>query len=113
MFHCIGCNNSIPWDGKCVMCYTCPCGATVFYRGNELIVPVSLKRYLFLSRTQKLQPRHIDYYVGRSSFTSERKEQFIKELEGYGLTWSKDCPECLKVDQERATREVERILGRE
>lgn len=122
-FKCIGCDSIIGWDGKGMFCYTCPCGATVFYNDEDgkLAPPASLFRAI---NKKKLFPGevltpHIDYYVGDSDYTSEIKERFIKELLDLGFIWMKDCEQCQKdgtlqrkLDREKALalREAESII---
>jgi len=120
---CLGCDRPIPWDGKGSFCYTCPCGATVFYQNEpvtSLMIPVSLSRYLMaLHQGMKVPaPGHIERYVGTSSRNSELKSVFVGLLQRVGLTWMKDCPQCredgtLQREQKReaylAVKEAERI----
>lgn len=87
---CLGCGRSIPWSGQGTLCYTCPCGATVFVGDSGLALPASLG--LGLARGWELG--HLDYYVGVSSYASEQKQDFIRLLRDRGATWSWECAEC-------------------
>ena len=116
-WRCIGCDLIIPWDGKGGFCYTCRCGAHIFYddEGNHLALPASL----IISLSQGREPPHLDYLVGNSNYTSSRKESLIKELLAKGSVWMKDCEQCLRdgtyqreLDREKAEAlfEAEMIL---
>ncbi|MFA5186468.1 MAG: hypothetical protein WC551_08335 [Patescibacteria group bacterium] len=120
---CLGCDRAIPWNGEGAFCYTCPCGATVFYRDEPttLMMPMSLSRYLMvLHRGLKgPAPGHIDRYVGTSPHTSQLKSIFVEFLQHIGLVWMKDCPQCqqdgtLSKMQKReaylAVKEAEKIM---
>jgi DNA-directed RNA polymerase subunit RPC12/RpoP len=116
-YRCVGCGARIGWNGKGTLCYTCPCGAHIFYdeESGRWAPPASL----VIAIHEKREPPHLDYLVGRSNFTSELKEKVIEELKSHGAIWMKDCKQCLAdgtyqrmLDREKALalREAERIL---
>jgi len=89
---CLGCGGEILWDGKGVLAYTCPCGATVFYDEeiDGYYIPVSLLRVMALGE----EVYHIDYYLGKSNHTSPEKDAFYEKLRQMGAIWSWECPQC-------------------
>lgn len=115
-YKCIGCDDPIPWRGVGVLCLTCQCGATVFYQEPATFaIPASLAIQL----GQGIATKHIDQYVGTSSYTSEIKDLFIKDLLEHGFIWMQDCKQCqadgtLSREQARekhlAIQEAEQIL---
>lgn len=118
-FKCAGCDSHIPWDGKGNFCYTCPCGAHIFYNGEtgQLALPASL----VIALHQKRNIPHLDYLVGESGYTSPFKEELILELVEKGAVWMKDCPQCLqdgtyqrKLDRDKhlALEEAKILLNR-
>lgn len=104
-WRCVGCDYGINWDGKVTLCWTCPCGAHIFYddESGSLAPPASLIRAIF----GKTELPHLDYLVGRSNFTSPLKESIISGLIFLGAIWMKDCRQCL----ENGT--YQRVLDRE
>jgi DNA-directed RNA polymerase subunit RPC12/RpoP len=102
-YRCVGCGRPIPWDGRGLFAYTCPCGANAFAdeEGN-IVWPLSLHMALAEGR----EPPHIDHYVGRSNRVSELKERAIAFLRSKGARWSWECPECRGKVVERAAMEV-------
>jgi len=66
MMKCLGCGTQINWNGNGAFCYTCLCGATVFYdeKVEEVAVPASLITALKKGR----ELPHIVYYLGKSSY---------------------------------------------
>ncbi len=102
---CIGCNNKIGWDGKGILCYTCPCGGHIFYddKSGRLAPPSSLA----IAIAEKRELPHLDYLIGNSEFTSPLKERLTKELMDLGAIWMKDCPQCL------ADGTYQRVMDRE
>ena len=124
MFKCAGCDRTIPWDGKGTFCYTCQCGATLFYETETLspLMPASLVSAIYYLHNQGIKPEtpHIDYYLGDSNHTNEIKDKFIKILLKMGFIWMKDCEQCQKDgtlarkqgrEKRLAVAEAERILG--
>jgi predicted RNA-binding Zn-ribbon protein involved in translation (DUF1610 family) len=103
---CLGCGQDIPWDGKTMFCYTCPCGATIFIQEENLYPPASLVTKI--SNRQELS--HLDYYLGKSNYTSPEKEDFYKLLRKLGATWSWECPDCKEGFLQRTKMEVENNL---
>jgi predicted RNA-binding Zn-ribbon protein involved in translation (DUF1610 family) len=97
-YRCVGCGRPIPWDGRGLFAYTCPCGANAFAdeEGN-VAWPLSLHMALDEGR----EPPHIDHYVGRSNHVSELKERAIAFLRSKGARWSWECPECREKVVER------------
>ena len=117
MFKCIGCDAQIPWDGTGLFCYTCPCGATVFYNEEIGKITVPASAAIALGRGRSLP--HLGYLVGESGYTSPIKEKLIAELREKGFIWMEECEQCqrdgtLKRKQERekhlALMEAERII---
>lgn len=99
---CLGCDSAIPWDGKSAFCYTCPCGATIFYDEKKgLFPPASL--VIGLHKGRELP--HIDYYIGKSSYWSPLKQQMYEFLRSEGSIWSWECNKCKKRVLQRATME--------
>ncbi len=98
MYKCAGCDSIIPWDGKGSFCYTCQCGATLFYEVETLnpVMPASLIRAINALHELGIEPKspHIDYYLGDSNYTSVLKDLFIKVLLEMGFIWMKDCEQC-------------------
>lgn len=120
MYKCLGCDKAIPWDGKCLLSYTCSCGATIFYNEDTqaLAPPFSLIRSLQAGTALP----HLNDLVGESSHTSPPKEQIISELRSKGFIWMEECEQCkndgtLKRKQDReahlATLEAESIIRRQ
>ena len=99
-YKCVGCDRVIPWDGKGTLCYTCPCGATLFYEAETLnpVMPISLITAINKLHELGVKPEgpHIDYYLGDSNHTSDIKDLFIKVLLEMGFIWMKDCEQCQK-----------------
>lgn len=116
---CIGCGNQIGWDGGGTLCYTCPCGSHTFCdESGRLAPPASLILGLYRGES----PPHLDYLVGKSSYTSPLKERFIQELVSLGAIWMKDCRQCaedgtyqrvLDLEKAQAVFEADSIVGRE
>ena len=92
-YRCIGCDRIIGWNGKGTLCYTCVCGAHIFYNDEtgQLAPPASL----IIAMHEGRDLPHLDYLFGRSDFTSPLKERLITELKSLGAVWMKDCPQCL------------------
>ena len=102
-YHCVGCGNPVAWDGKGVFSYTCPCGATLFADENgKIIMPYSLIKAIIEHR----EPRHIDYYVGKSNYISLEKLKVIKMLQQLGACWSWECPKCKPKIVQRTIMEI-------
>lgn len=89
-YHCVGCGRIIPWNGRGVFAYTCPCGARLFAGPKGYSLPASL---IFGVPNGKELP-HIDYYLGISDFVSAEKTKALEELKKAGCIWSWDCPKC-------------------
>lgn len=120
MYRCVGCDKSIPWNGKSAFSYTCPCGAAIFYDGETggLTVPGSVA--IGIGRGQTTP--HLNDLVGESTHTSPIKEQVISELQSKGFIWMEECEQCkqdgtLKRKQEREVylthKEAESIIRRQ
>ena len=116
-FRCIGCDFLIPWDGRGIFCYTCPCGAHIFYNDEtgQLSIPASLA----IALHEKGSIPHLDYLIGESNHTSPVKEAIRETLVACGAIWMKDCEQCRrdgtyrrKLEREKrlALLEAERIL---
>ncbi|KKL81525.1 hypothetical protein LCGC14_1993910 [marine sediment metagenome] len=105
-FRCIGCNRPIDWTSEESFCYTCPCGATIFY-DEEKDTPVAPASLVAVIKAREELP-HLDHLVGRSHFTSPLKERFAEQLTSLGATWMKDCEQCLEdgTYQSQLDREV-------
>jgi hypothetical protein len=90
---CIGCDSPVPWDGKGLFCYTCPCGAHIFYddETGRPVIPVSLA---FALHYKKKDVPHLDYLIGESDYTSPVKEEITRFLIERGAIWMKDCEQC-------------------
>ena len=102
-FHCVGCGRTIPWDGKGLFAYTCPCGATLFAdEDGKFAWPVSL----ITAISEHREPPHIDYYLGRSNYDSAEKQKAVEFLRKLGARWSWDCDECRGKIVERTLMEV-------
>jgi DNA-directed RNA polymerase subunit RPC12/RpoP len=119
MYKCIGCDREIGWDGTYDFDYTCPCGSHAFYDENtgDISFPMSYA----MAKESGTDLPHLDYLVGKSSYTSILKENIIKFLQSQGAIWMKDCPSCLKdgtyqaeCDREKrlAVKEAEMIIRR-
>lgn len=117
MYKCIGCDNLVSWDGKSTFCYTCGCGATIFYNEEDKHVALPASLIIGMSGGQTLP--HLGDLVGESSHTSPIKEKLIAELREKGFVWMHECEQCkkdgtLKRKQERDTHfilmEAERII---
>jgi len=118
LYKCIGCDSQIPWDGQGLFCYTCPCGATIFYNEEtgQITMPGSVLIGLSIGRTTP----HLGDLVGQSDYTSPLKERLIAELRERGFIWMEECEQCqkdgtLKRKQERedywTLQEAERIIA--
>jgi hypothetical protein len=102
-FYCVGCGKPIPWDGKGLFAYTCPCGATLFADENgKFAWPASLIKAIF----EHGEPPHIDYYLGRSNYDSPEKQKAIEFLRRLGARWSWECNECRRKIVERTLMEL-------
>jgi hypothetical protein len=102
-FHCIGCGRTIPWNGKGLLAYTCPCGATLFADENgKFAWPASL----IMAISEHREPPHIDYYLGRSNYVSAEKEKAYEFLKSLGSKWSWECEKCREKVVERTLMEV-------
>ncbi len=123
MYKCVGCDRTILWDGEGTFCYTCQCGATLFYETVTLnpVMPASLIAAINTLHELGVKPAspHIDYYLGDSNYTSGIKDLFIKVLLEMGFVWMKDCEQCkedgtlerkLKREKHLAVAEAEQIL---
>ncbi|GAI26624.1 unnamed protein product [marine sediment metagenome] len=93
-FKCIGCDSCIPWDGKGTFCYTCACGAHIFY--NEETGQLAPPASLVIALHRKTNIPHLDYLVGEYDYTSPIKEKMIQELVEKGAIWMRDCEQCLR-----------------
>lgn len=105
-WRCIGCDKEIGWDGKGTLCYTCSCGAHIFYEDHlwQLAPPASL----VIAIHEKKDLPHLDYLVGKSDYTSSLKERLIEELKSRGAIWMKDCKQCLEDGTYQRTLEMEK-----
>lgn len=91
ILECVGCGRDIGWDGRGTLCYTCPCGATVFWSPDGTVAyPGSL--VLGVARGHGLH--HLDYYVGVSAHSSPEKTALIRRLRSLGSVWPWECEEC-------------------
>jgi len=107
-WRCVGCGRKIPWDGRGLFAYTCPCGATVFVdEERHIAYPASF--YYALSGHSI---PHIDYYLGISNYVSAKKEQVYQILKKLGAVWSWECPECRERFLKRKRMEVREGLIR-
>lgn len=122
-YKCVGCDGTIPWDGIGTLCYTCQCGATLFYETEtlRLAMPASLISAIYHLQQLGIKPEspHIGYYLGDSDYTGELKDAVIKQLLEIGFIWMEDCEQCQKdgtlarkLEREKhlAVTEAERIL---
>ncbi len=122
-YKCVGCDGAIPYGGGGTFCYTCQCGATLFYETETLspLMPASLVSVIYYLQQLGIRPEtpHIDYYLGDSNHTSEVKDAITKQLLELGFIWMKDCEQCQKdgtlarkLEREKrlAVVEAERIL---
>ncbi len=116
-WRCVGCDATIPWDGKGLFSYTCGCGGTIFY--NDQTSAVASPASLALNFNRGIKLPHLDSLVGKSPYTSPVKEAITKELLSRGFIWMKDCEQCrqdgtleraLEREKARAILEAERIL---
>lgn len=91
-FHCVGCGRFIPWNGKGVFAYECPCGATLFAdeKGNFSLPASLMSRVVGESR----EIPHSDHYLGISNFVSMEKQKAFDMLTKLGSVWSWNCKEC-------------------
>jgi len=106
---CLGCGGNIPWDGRGLFAYTCPCGATIFYDEKTGVKPpVSLIIGLHVKRPLP----HIDYYLGRSEHASTEKEAMYMLLKEAGSVWSWECEDCRPKVLERTAYEIANNLYR-
>jgi len=89
---CLGCGRSISWDGKGTLCFTCPCGATMFIddKTDKIALPVSF----IMSLQRKKNILHIDYYLGISDHQSPQKQAVYEQLKRKGAVWSWECRRC-------------------
>lgn len=102
-YHCVGCGNPIPWDGKGLFAYTCRCGATLFADENQTpALPASLIKGV----VEGLELPHLDYYLGISNYVSAEKQQAYEELQKLGSTWSWNCDKCKLKTLKRIRAEV-------
>jgi hypothetical protein len=102
-FHCVGCGSQIPWDGRGLFAYTCPCGATLFANENgKFAVPASLVRAIHEGR----ELPHLDYYLGKSNYVSLEKQKAYEFLRSLGAKWSWECLQCREKIVERTLMEV-------
>ncbi len=117
MYKCIGCDNQIPWDGKSLFSYTCPCGSTAFY--DEETGNASFPTSILIGVIKRRSLPHLGDLVGESSYSSPTKERFIARLRKMGSIWMEECEQCqkdgtLKKKQDReahlALMEAERII---
>jgi hypothetical protein len=109
MLRCVGCGSTIPWDGRGLFAYTCPCGATLLIDdGGGLALPVSL----VMAVAEHREIPHIDYYLGRSSHTSPEKEKAYEFLRSLGARWSWECEQCRSIIVERTIMELREGLYR-
>ena len=96
---CLGCGAHYPDPKGSVMAMTCQCGATMFIGDDDVpLYPASFWSKIanrdYGNVDKEVTFPHIDYYVGRSSHTSQRKEDMIKFLRNHGTIWSWECEEC-------------------
>jgi len=114
-YTCVGCGRPIPWDGEGTLCYTCPCGATLFYDTAtlKLVMPVSLRFAIHKLRQLGVKPEgpHINYYLGDSNHTSEIKDSVAKQLLKIGFIWMEDCEQCQKDGTLARKQEKEKHLA--
>lgn len=114
-YRCIGCNKTIPWDGRGTLCYTCLCGATLFYEVETLkpVMPASLIDAINTLQELGVKPEspHIDYYLGESNHTSGIRDLFIKVLLEMGFIWMEDCEQCQKDGTLERKQKREEHLG--
>lgn len=104
---CLGCDRAIAWDGRGIFCYTCPCGATIFYDEEKgLAPPASLVIALHESR----ELPHIDYYLGKSNHWSKLKQEMYEFLRSKGAIWSWECEQCKQRVIQRAIMEKKENL---
>lgn len=89
MVECVGCGNKFQTEAG-MLCYTCPCGATILMLNNNLAPPASL----ITGIVEGKELPHLDYYLGLSKHSTPAKEQLIKELRQLGCVWSWECPTC-------------------
>jgi DNA-directed RNA polymerase subunit RPC12/RpoP/uncharacterized protein YlaI len=107
LIRCVGCGREIKWDGKGVFAYTCPCGARVFYDEKVgFIFPASF----FMSLLKGVEFPHIDYYLGKSAYWDDVKQQIYKFLRDKGAVWSWECDECKKKVIEQTKIEIKEGL---
>jgi len=90
-FHCVGCGRPIAWDGKGTLCYTCPCGATLFADENHNF---ALPSSLVIGVVEGRELPHIDHYLGRSNYVSAEKQRAYEDLRKLGCIWSWECKKC-------------------
>ncbi len=93
-YKCMGCDNTIPWDGTGSFSYTCQCRATVFW--DEETGSVTMPGSVVIGMSKGRSLPHLDDLVGNSDFTSPRKEAFINELKVKGFIWMEECEQCKK-----------------
>lgn len=90
-FHCVGCGNSIPWDGTSLFSYTCRCGGHVFVgEDGRPSFPASV----IMQAHEEKPITHLDDIIGVSDYTSPEKDALIAELRSFGFTWMKECEQC-------------------
>ncbi len=120
MFKCIGCDNQIPWDGLGLFCYTCPCGASIFYNEEtgQVTMPGSVVIGISMGRTTP----HLGDLVGESDYISPIKERLIAELREKGFIRMDECEQCQKdgtlkrkqdMEKRLALMEAERIISQD
>ena len=91
-YKCLGCDTDTGWDGEGLFSYTCACGATIFYRGTMLALPISLVRCMNLG---KVLP-HLNGLLGESAHTSPLKEVITHVLRAKGCILMEECEKCQK-----------------
>ena len=113
---CVGCDAAIPWDGRSLFAYTCPCGATVFYDSDMSQIAMPASVVLAMAGNRPLP--HLEFLIGESRHTSEIKDRVRERFIEKGAIWMKDCERCLndgtyqkKLDRDKkmAISEAERI----
>ena len=90
-FHCVGCGNSIPWDGTGLFSYTCRCGGNIFVSEDDR---PSFPASVLIQMCKKKPVTHLDDIIGVSDYTSPEKDGFIAILQGRGFTWMEECEQC-------------------
>ena len=112
--NCVGCGRrlyDVQEDGPpTIMMISCSCNAyapiTVSEDEKRTALPASLgKRAL-----EKLEPLHIEYYLGYSDHTSELKDTALAMLRRLGCTSQADCDEA-KCEEEYSKNTSEWLLN--